>query len=81
LAGVMGIQLVQDVALVRHAYVRASSQKGSMIGTWAAAVWAIHFYELNGFPMDSPQEKDRLLKRYWTVPECQVDTSRFFLPF
>jgi hypothetical protein len=33
LAGVMGIQLVQDVALVRHAYVRTSSQKGSMGGT------------------------------------------------
>ena len=25
--------------------------------------------------MVSPQEKDRLLKRYWAVPERQIDTS------
>jgi len=46
-----------------------------LIGTWAAAVWAIHFYEMHGFQMVSPQEKDRLLKRYWTIPERQIDTS------
>jgi hypothetical protein len=45
------------------------------MGTWAAAVWAIHFYERHGFQMVSPQEKDRLLKRYWTIPERQIDTS------
>jgi N-acetylglutamate synthase-like GNAT family acetyltransferase len=92
LVGVMGIQQVQDVTLVRHAYVRTSSQKRGiggrllshlremasgpmLIGTWAAAVWAIRFYERHGFQMVSPQEKDRLLKRYWTVPERQIDTS------
>jgi N-acetylglutamate synthase-like GNAT family acetyltransferase len=92
LVGVMGIQQVQDVTLVRHAYVRTSSQKRGigaellshmrelasgpmLIGTWAAAVWAIHFYERHGFRMVSPEEKDRLLKRYWTVPERQIDTS------
>jgi len=92
LAGVMGIQHVQDVTLVRHAYVRTSSQKQGiggrllshlreltgrpmLIGTWATAVWAIHFYERHGFQMVSPQEKDRLLKRYWTIPERQIDTS------
>jgi len=92
LVGVMGIQQIQDVTLVRHAYVRTSSQKRGigghllshlrelaigpmLIGTWAAAVWAIHFYERHGFQMVSPQEKDRLLKRYWTIPERQIDTS------
>jgi N-acetylglutamate synthase-like GNAT family acetyltransferase len=92
LVGVMGIQQVQDVTLVRHAYVRTSSQKRGigaqllshmrelangpmLIGTWAAAVWAIHFYERHGFQMVSPEQKDRLLKRYWTVPERQIDTS------
>jgi N-acetylglutamate synthase-like GNAT family acetyltransferase len=92
LVGVMGIQEVQDVTLVRHAYVRTSSQKRGigaqllshmrelasgpmLIGTWAAAVWAIHFYERHGFRMVRPEEKDRLLKRYWTVPERQIDTS------
>jgi N-acetylglutamate synthase-like GNAT family acetyltransferase len=92
LTGVMGIQQVQDVTLVRHAYVRSSSQKRGigghllshlqeqtsgpmLIGTWAAAVWAMHFYEGHGFQMVGPQEKDQLLKRYWTIPERQVDTS------
>ena len=46
-----------------------------MIGTWADAVWAIRFYEKNGFQIVSPEQKDRLLKRYWTVPERQIETS------
>ena len=81
LVGVMGLQQVQDVTLIRHAYVRTSSQKRGigaqllshllelvtspvLIGTWADAVWAIRFYERNGFHVVGPQEKDRLLRRY-----------------
>lgn len=92
LAGVMGLQQVRDVTLIRHAYVRTSNQKlgiGTrllshlremakgpvLIGTWADAVWAIRFYEKHGFRMVSKQEKDRLLKEYWTVPERQKETS------
>jgi GNAT superfamily N-acetyltransferase len=92
LVGIMGIQPVRDVTLVRHAYVRTSSQKRGiggrllshlrelasgpmLIGTWADAVWAIRFYERHGFQMVSPHEKDRLLKRYWSIPERQADTS------
>jgi N-acetylglutamate synthase-like GNAT family acetyltransferase len=92
LVGVMGIQQVEDVTLVRHAYVRTSSQKRGiggrllshlreqasgpmLIGTWADAGWAIHFYERHGFQRVSPQEKNRLLKRYWKIPERQIETS------
>ena len=92
LAGVMGIQPVQDVTLIRHAYVRTSSQKQGigarllshlremadgpvLIGTWADAVWAIRFYERYGFEIVGPEEKNRLLKKYWTVPERQIETS------
>jgi GNAT superfamily N-acetyltransferase len=92
LLGVMGIQAVQDVTLIRHAYVRTTSQKRGigalllshlrelastpvLIGTWADAVWAIRFYERHGFQLVAPQEKDQLLKRYWTVPERQIETS------
>jgi len=92
LLGVMGIQQVQDVTLVRHAYVRTGSQNRGigrqllfhlqglasgpmLIGTWADALWAIRFYEANGFQAVSPQEKDRLLKRYWSIPERQIETS------
>jgi len=92
LAGVMGIQPVQDVTLIRHAYVRTSSQKRGigahllshlrelssapvLIGTWADAVWAIRFYEKHGFQLVGPQEKDRLLRKYWRIPERQSETS------
>jgi N-acetylglutamate synthase-like GNAT family acetyltransferase len=92
LLGVMGIQPVQDVTLIRHAYVRPDKQQQGigrqllvtlcrqsarpvLVGTWAAAAWAIRFYERNGFQMVSPAEKDRLLCRYWSIPERQIETS------
>jgi GNAT superfamily N-acetyltransferase len=92
LAGVMGLQQVRDVTLIRHAYVRTSSQKRGigthllshlrelakgpvLIGTWADAAWAIRFYEKYGFRLVGAQEKDRLLRQYWTVPERQIETS------
>jgi GNAT superfamily N-acetyltransferase len=92
LAGVMGLQQVKDVTLIRHAYVRTGSQKRGigagllshlremakgpvLIGTWADAVWAIRFYERHGFRMVGREEKQRLLKKYWTVPERQIETS------
>ncbi len=91
-AGVMGIQQVQDVTLIRHAYVRTSSQKRGigahllshlremangpvLIGTWAQAVWAIRFYERHGFQMVGSEEKNRLLRKYWRIPERQIETS------
>ena len=92
LAGVMGIQDVQDVTLIRHAYVRTDRRQqgiGSqlldhlrettarpvLVGTWADATWAIRFYQKHGFRLVSTGEKDRLLKRYWSIPDRQVETS------
>ena len=92
LLGVMGIQVVQDVNLIRHAYVRTKNRKqgiGSklllrfkekagrpiLIGTWASAVWAIRFYEKHGFKAVSSAETDLLLRRYWKIPERQIETS------
>jgi N-acetylglutamate synthase-like GNAT family acetyltransferase len=92
LIGVMGIQDVQDVTLIRHAYVRtAQRRKGVggkllshlltlterpiLIGTWAVATWAIRFYEKHGFRLVSKEEKNQLLKKYWSIPERQVETS------
>jgi GNAT superfamily N-acetyltransferase len=88
----MGIQPVQDVTLIRHAYVRTSSQKRGvgghllshlraltsspvLIGTWGDAAWAIRFYEKHGFQMVSRHERDRLLKKYWSILERQIETS------
>jgi N-acetylglutamate synthase-like GNAT family acetyltransferase len=92
LLGVMGIQDVQDVTLIRHAYVRTASRgKGiggkllahlktlttrpTLVGTWAAATWAIRFYEKHGFRLVSWEEKERLLRKYWDIPERQTETS------
>ena len=46
-----------------------------LVGTWAAAWWAIRFYEKHGFKLVTPVEKDRLLRRYWTITDRQVETS------
>ena len=92
LAGVMGFQQVQDVTLIRHAYVATISQKRGigaellshlrkltpgpvLIGTWADAAWAIRFYEKRGFRIVRPQQKDQLVRRYWIIPERQIETS------
>jgi GNAT superfamily N-acetyltransferase len=46
-----------------------------LVGTWKAAWWAIGFYEKNGFVLTSETEKNKLLRKYWTIPERQVETS------
>ena len=92
LMGIMGIQQVRDVTLIRHAYVRTAHQGRGiggalltffanqtadplLVGTWAAAEWAIRFYERHGFRLVSPAEKDRLLSTYWSIPTRQKETS------
>jgi GNAT superfamily N-acetyltransferase len=92
LVGVMGIQDVKDVTLIRHAYVRTRSRRHGighallehlngltprpvLIGTWKAATWAIRFYEKNGFRLVDEEEKNHLLRTYWTIPARQVEES------
>jgi N-acetylglutamate synthase-like GNAT family acetyltransferase len=92
LLGVMGLQPVQDVVLIRHAYVRSVLRRrgiGSrlldhirsfsdgpfLVGTWAAASWAIQFYGKHGFGLVPRKETAALLRRYWDIPERQVETS------
>ncbi len=92
LVGVMGIQDVQDVTLIRHSYVRTTRRNQGigggllshlrertfrplLVGTWAQAAWAIRFYQDNGFRLVSTEEKDRLLRTYWSVPPRQIQTS------
>ena len=92
LLGVMGIQDVADVELIRHAYVvpeaqgqgigaallhhlMAEAAKPVLVGTWAAAEWAVRFYERHGFALVTPEQKTRLLRTYWSIPQRQVETS------
>jgi GNAT superfamily N-acetyltransferase len=92
LVGIMGIQPVRDVDLIRHAYVSPGSQRRGvggallehvtrsstqrmLVGTWAAADWAIGFYRRHGFELVSADQKSELLKAYWSIPERQVETS------
>ena len=92
LVGVMGIEDVKDVSLIRHAYVvtahqrqgigaalmdhlLSSTRRPLLVGTWAAASWAIRFYERRGFTLVTPEEKDCLLDSYWFIPLRQRNTS------
>ena len=92
LLGVMGLQPVRDVDLIRHAYVlpgrqrrgvggvllrqlRKMSSRPMLVGTWAAAEWAIRFYQRHGFELVSPARKAALLEAYWDIPDRQIETS------
>ena len=54
---------------------RFASGKPTLIGTWADATWAIRFYEKNGFRLVDEAEKELLLRKYWSIPERQIQTS------
>jgi GNAT superfamily N-acetyltransferase len=92
LVGVMGIQTVRDVDLIRHAYVLSDQQgrgvgsalikhlqeiatRPMLVGTWADATWAIRFFLRHVFELVTAVEKDRLLRKYWKIPERQIETS------
>ncbi len=92
LLAVMGLQHMDDVALIRHAYTRTANQgtgigtallahlraetdRPLLVGTWKAATWAVRFYEGRGFQLVAGEQKNALLRRYWTVPERQIEES------
>ena len=56
-------------------HLRALSARRMLVGTWAAAEWAIRFYRRNGFEQVSPERKSVLLQAYWNIPERQIETS------
>lgn len=92
LLGVMGVQDLGTVVLVRHAYVRTAAQRRGiggalldiikevaraplLVGTWAAADWAVRFYLQHGFRLVGEAEKERLLRAHWTISDRQIETS------
>jgi GNAT superfamily N-acetyltransferase len=104
LIGVMGIQAMEDVDLIRHAYVLPGSQRlgvgGALlshvggltarrvlVGTWAAADWAIRFYQRNGFELSPRRRRTRCSRstgasltarsrRRWSWPGRRSPRSR-----
>jgi GNAT superfamily N-acetyltransferase len=60
-------------ALLEH--LAQAATRPMLVGTWAAADWAIGFYIRHGFEQVPRVEKDRLLRDYWSIPERQVETS------
>jgi GNAT superfamily N-acetyltransferase len=60
-------------ALLRHLLER--SRSCVLVGTWAAAEWAITFYRRHGFELVSPEANSALLRTHWTIPERQIETS------
>jgi N-acetylglutamate synthase-like GNAT family acetyltransferase len=57
------------------AHLRTLTRKPILIGTWAAADWAIQFYQKHGFRMLTAEEKNKLLLKYWNIPSRQVEAS------
>jgi GNAT superfamily N-acetyltransferase len=60
-------------ALIAH--LRERTDRPVLVGTWAAATWAIRFYERHGFRLVPEQVKPLLLRAYWKIPERQIETS------
>lgn len=56
-------------------HVEGLTEKPILIGTWRDASWAIDFYRRNGFTLLGDDDKDHLLRTYWSIPERQIETS------
>jgi hypothetical protein len=60
-------------ALLEH--LRGRSGRRMLVGTWAAARWAIDFYRRHGFALVPAERAPALLRTYWAIPERQIETS------
>lgn len=65
----------QGIGTALLLYLQKQARRPVLIGTWAAAEWAIRFYKKHGFQQVTEDEKNRLLPKYWSIPERQTETS------
>jgi GNAT superfamily N-acetyltransferase len=65
----------QGVGAELLSHLRGMAVRPLLVGTWAAAHWAIRFYKRHGFHLVSSEEKERLLRTYWDIPPRQIETS------
>jgi N-acetylglutamate synthase-like GNAT family acetyltransferase len=92
LVGVMGIQRLSELDLIRHAYVHPRAQRHGvghallvglmsftdrqmLVGTWAAASWAICFYQQHGFELVTQDRASMLMATHWGIPPRQIEAS------
>ncbi|OGO38530.1 MAG: GNAT family N-acetyltransferase [Chloroflexi bacterium RBG_16_57_8] len=91
LVGVMGLEPVKDVCLIRHAYVLTQTQKkgigtrllehikGKYTGSrLLVGTWVDATWAVDFYKKHGftlCPDKDELLKTYWDVPERQIETS------
>jgi GNAT superfamily N-acetyltransferase len=91
LVGVIGLEPVNDVTLIRHAYVLPRWQ-GQGIGSklldytkkvvttphLLVGTWADATWAIDFYKKHGfklQPDKDKLLKTYWDIPQRQIDTS------
>ncbi|MBD0283491.1 MAG: GNAT family N-acetyltransferase [Thermoleophilaceae bacterium] len=60
-------------ALLDH--LARSTRRRMLVGTWAAADWAVRFYRRHGFELVGPERTPALLKTYWAIPDRQIEAS------
>ncbi len=60
-------------ALIEH--LRSQGRGRMLVGTWAAADWAVRFYRRHGFELVSRDRSTAMLKTYWTVSDAQIEDS------
>ena len=91
LVGVMGLEPVKDVGLIRHAYVLPGFQKhgigrkllehakgGFTGGRLLVGTWADAYWAIDFYKKQGFRlcaDKDELLTTYWDVPQRQIETS------
>ncbi len=91
LVGIMGLELIKDVTLIRHAYVLPQWQKkgiGSKLFKHIEGLvttphllvgtWTDARWAIEFYQKHGFKllpDKDELLKTYWDIPQRQIDTS------
>lgn len=90
LIGVMGLQNVRDVTLIRHAYVRTRNQKQGVGGSLLShlqtitrrpiliGTWADATWAIRFYERHGFQlvdGREHLLRKYWRIPDRQIETS------
>ena len=91
LVGVMGIESIKDVTLIRHAYVLPRWQRQGIAGKLLShlrslvttsrllvGTWADVHWAIAFYQkhgFNLLADKDELLKTYWDIPQRQIETS------